>query len=190
MKRKNKFEKNIKKKKNNFRLTCVMGPSAAAATPVWRRAKQTTVWVIQCRRTGAVPREAVDGHDRSSRRWRRKGRWDRQWSDAPRSFGPSRRPSGRATCPPRITTTTTTTTTMARLWWGVRGARAHRTPPRPAFDFAATAAATRHVKCYHHSAARLPESGRPTPPDTRNLRSYATIVQQCTASAPRLPPKT
>jgi len=63
---------------------------------------------------------------------------------------------------------------------GSREARAHWAPPRPAFDFAVNiVVATRHVKCYHHSAARPSEPRpRPTPPDTRNLRSNATTVQQ------------
>jgi len=89
-------------------------------------------------RAGAA-QEAVNGHDRSSRRWRRKGRWDRQWPDAPRSLGPSRRPSGRATCPPHITPPQST------MVWdrsGGREARAYWAPPRPAFDFATVATAT------------------------------------------------
>lgn len=73
------------------------------------------------------------------------------------------------------------TTTMVGLWWGERSACALST--------AATRFRLRlhrrhccrrrhrHVKCYHHSARR-PEPRRPTPPDTRYLRSYATTVQQ------------
>lgn len=179
-KKKKKFEKH-KIKKKNLRLTCTKVCSSDDAGLMLSN-RQRCEWYSW--RAGAA-QEAVNGHDRSSRRWRRKGRWDRQWPDAPRSLGPSRRPSGRATCPPRITPPQST-----MVWDRSGGERSACALSTAATRFRLRRRRHRHVKCYYHHR---------TPPvhDDRRHRTRATFGRtrrlynrQCTASAPRLPPKT
>lgn len=66
------------------------------------------IWLFEERKS------SLREHDRSSRRRRRKGRSDRQRSTRRRSLGPSRRPSGRATCPRASPTATGGATHCAR----------------------------------------------------------------------------
>lgn len=106
--------------------------------------------------------------------------------DAPRSLGPTRRPSGRATCPH---VATTTTDTNAFDGGAPQRARAHVTLSRPG-----------SVLHRHHSAITSDDADDDaaadnvkscySAPATTVTFSHATATELCNNSrAPRLPPK-